>query len=72
MALSQDDQGIKDVNVDLAEVQSRGLVFPPPILATDLEERQVHGEVARFHQDVGAGAPDGVVTAIKAHIMGGV
>lgn len=70
VVLLQGDQGIKNVNVDLAEVKSRGLAFCLPILATDLEERQVHGKVARFRQDICAGVPDGMVTTIKAHIVG--
>lgn len=70
VALFQGDQGIKDVNVDLVEVESGDLAFPFPVLATDLEEGQVHGGVARFHQDVSTGAPDDMVTAIKAHRVG--
>lgn len=72
MVLLQGDQSIKDVYVDLAEVESVGLVLLLPILATDLEERQVHGGVARFRQDVSAGAPDGMVTAIEAYVLGPV
>lgn len=72
LVLLQGDQGIEDVHVDLAEVESVGLVFPLPILATDLEERQVHGGVAYFHQDVSAGAPDRMVTAIEACVVGPV
>lgn len=70
VALLQGDQGVIDVNVDLAEVEGGGLAFPLPILATDLEERQVHGRMAYFHQGVSAGALDGMTTAIKAHIAG--
>ena len=72
LVLLQGDQGIKDVHMDLAEVESVGLVFPLPILATDLEERLVHGGVAYFHQDVSAGAPDRMVTAIEAYVVGRV
>lgn len=72
MALFQGDQGVIDVNVDLVEVESGGLAFPLPILATDLEERQVHGKMAYFHQGVSAGALDGMTTTIKAHIVGTV
>lgn len=46
------------------------MAFPLPILATDLEERQVHGGVAYFHQDVSAVAPDSMVAAIEAHVVG--
>lgn len=70
VALLHGDQGIKDVNVDLVEVESRDLGIALPILATDLEERQIHGGVACFHQDISAGAPDGMMSAIKAHTVG--
>ena len=72
VVLLQGDQGIKDVHIDRAEVESVGLVLLLPILATDLEERQVHGGVARFRQDVSAGAPDSMVTAIEAYVLGPV
>lgn len=38
VALLQGDQEAKDVDVELAEVESGGLAFPFPILASDLEE----------------------------------
>lgn len=72
VALLQGDQRVIDVNVDLAEVEGGGLTFPLPILATDLEERQVHGRMAYFHQGVSTGALDGMTPAIKAHIVGTV
>lgn len=72
VVLLQGDQGIEDVYVDLAEVGSVSLVLLLPILATDLEERQVHGGVARFRQDVSASALDGMVTAIEAYVLGPV
>lgn len=66
----QGDLSVEDVNIDLVEVGSIRLAFLLPVLATDLEERQVHGGVAHFHQDISAGAPEGMVSAIECHVLG--
>lgn len=69
LVLHQGDEGIKDINVDLVEVGNSRLAFLLPILDTDLEERQVHGGVAHFHQDDSAGVPDGMVSTIEAEVL---
>ena len=69
VVLYQGNEGIKEVNVDLVEVGNSGLASLLPILDADLEERQVHGGVAHFHQDTSAGVPDGVVSAIEAQVL---
>lgn len=69
---SQGDPGVRDVDIDPAEVESSGAASRLRVLATDLEERQVHGGVAHFHQDISAGVPDGMASAIERHVWGAV
>lgn len=66
----QGDPRPRDVNVELLDVVGGTFALRLPFLATDCEERQVQGGVAHLHQDICAGAPDGVVTAFEAHVLG--
>lgn len=54
------------------EVEGSRAASPLPVLAADLEERQVQGGVAHFQQDVSAGVLDGMENAIERHVRGAV